>query len=536
MSYKVTGRIREAESGLGVPNLIVKVLDKDWRLDDELGGARTDAAGKFAVAYEEEDFRDLRLEREPDLYLVVRTPDNARVLYSSADQVRQEAGKAEHYEIEIDKETLGELAPQPPRSAEEATAAREGGSATSSTRPDKPFEEIPEGEAEQSEEIADLTVKLLDKRYPAPKRILRGVHPKSHGCVKAVFEVNADIAKDLQVGLFDNPGKIYDAWIRFSNAAGRLGPDVNDGKHQSRGLGVKVLDVGGEVLLDDQGAHHQDFLMITEPAFVFANVADYLRLTRIMHEHNEDLKPFFAPLNPQVPGFSEEERERTKSSLQLVRTIESTPVANPLEVQYFSAAPFLFGPDRVMKFSVKPCAGEKPQVVPENPSENYLREALIETMSRDEDVCFDFMIQVRGKDEEGLNIENASTVWDEQNFPFIKVAKITIPAPQKDIDSPAAIEHCERLTCSPWHSLVEHRPLGGINRLRKAVYIASQSQRASRVVKPEDQSKEEVTKMTHVADYVAISDTGERLRGGDSHDFEFTLPRVRIWIRTPCSP
>ncbi len=209
-----------------------------------------------------------------------------------------------------------------------------------------------------------------------------------------------------------------------------------------------------------------------------------------MHEHNDDVMPFFVPLR-DPSGVSNEELQRIERSAKLAKQIEQIPVANPLEVQYFSAAPFLFGSDRVMKFSVKPCAGVKPQVVPENPSQNYLREALIETMSLDEDVCFDFMVQVRGKGEEGLNIENASTEWDEQEFLFIKVAKITIPASQKDIDSPAVIEHCERLTYFPWHSLVEHRPLGSTNRLRNAVYIASQAHRASRVVKPEvKQSKE----------------------------------------------
>ena len=352
-----------------------------------------------------------------------------------------------------------------------------GGQSTSqsiTSPPANSFENIPAEETGQINEIAEITVKLLNKRYPAPAQCLRGVHPKSHGCVKAIFEVNADIARDLQIGLFTMPGKTYDAWIRLSNAVGQLGPDVNGERNQSRGLAIKVMDVGGSVLLDDKGAHHQDFLMITEPAFAFANVADYLRLNEILLENNEDLRPFFKP--PE--NATTEEAQRIQRTAQLVTQITQTPVANPFEVQYFGAAPFLFGPDHVMKFSVLPCDGKQAQVLPENPSDNYLREATTKRMNEDEDVCFDFMVQVRGKNEENLNIENASTVWDEEKFPFIKVAKITIPAPRKDIDSPAAIEHCEKLSYSPWHSLVEHQPLGGINRLRRAVYIASQTHRA----------------------------------------------------------
>ncbi len=67
------------------------------------------------------------------------------------------------------------------------------------------FENIPTEEAGQIKQIAELTVKLFNKRYPTPLKWLRGVHPKSHGCVKAISEVNADIAENLQVGLFFSP-------------------------------------------------------------------------------------------------------------------------------------------------------------------------------------------------------------------------------------------------------------------------------------------------------------------------------------------
>ena len=54
-----------------------------------------------------------------------------------------------------------------------------------------PFESTPDRklEEQQIQEIVDITVKLLDKRYKAAKQVLRGVHPKSHGCVNATFEV-----------------------------------------------------------------------------------------------------------------------------------------------------------------------------------------------------------------------------------------------------------------------------------------------------------------------------------------------------------
>lgn len=354
-----------------------------------------------------------------------------------------------------------------------------------------PFEHIENSDQEAKEiaETVDLTVQLLDKRYPSPDKILRGVHPKSHGCVKAWFEINSDIKQHLQVGLFSTPGKKFDAFIRFSNAAARLGPDISaTGEHGSRGMAIKVLNVGGEVLIDDHGASNQDFLMINQPVFAFANTEDYLRLTRILVKNNDNPAAFFSPLKLQDPALIEEQKrqiqayieaenisqediQRILDTFKIVQKIQASAVANPLGIQYFSAAPFLFGCNKVMKFSVRPVSQISHSEFPVNPSADYLREALSETMHKNKAIVFDFMIQVR--DDDAMDIENASSLWDENRFPFIKVAKITIPAPQVEIDLEQHKAHCESLAFTPWHSLVEHRPIGSINRLRKPVYQAS---------------------------------------------------------------
>ena len=359
-------------------------------------------------------------------------------------------------------------------------------------------------------------VKLLDKRYPLPEellkflsehypssiRTLRGVHPKSHGCVKATFTINPDIAPEFQVGLFAEPGKQFDAFIRFSNAAAVVGPDTNEkGEHGSRGMAVKVLDVGGEVLIDDNGARNQDFLMINQPMFAFANTEDYLRLDRVLDRDNDVAAGFFAPLQLQNPAISEEQRrnilayieaediseediQRIAESFRIVtQIIQKTDIGNPLGIQYFSAAPFLFGPDRVMKFSAKHCTEVPPTQSPNPLTDNYLRDALTETMNRNEDLHFDFMLQVRSEGDD-LGIENASSLWDEARYPFISVAKITIPGPQPEVDSEENIAHCEKLAFTPWHSLVEHQPIGSINRLRKSVYQASAEHRLEQPPEP----------------------------------------------------
>ena len=104
-------------------------------------------------------------------------------------------------------------------------------------------------------------------RYTAQdKQVLRQVHPKSHGCVEATFEILPDIDESLQVGLFANPGKSYQSRIRYSNASGIVGPDTEEsGAHVSRGMAIKVLGVE-ESLLDDEQVPSQDFLMINAPS------------------------------------------------------------------------------------------------------------------------------------------------------------------------------------------------------------------------------------------------------------------------------
>ncbi len=52
--------------------------------------------------------------------------------------------------------------------------------------------------------------------------------------------------------------------------------------------------------------------------------------------------------------------------------------------------------------------------------------------------------------------------------PFIKVATILIPV--QTFESAEQLKVCENLSFTPWHTLEDLRPLGGINRARKKAY------------------------------------------------------------------
>ena len=335
-------------------------------------------------------------------------------------------------------------------------------------------------EQQQIDEIADLTATLLKKRYSdTGQKVLRGVHPKAHGCVDATFQINEDIQTDLQIGLFNTPGKKYQARIRYSNATALVDNDVDISEeskkvtNKSRGMAIKVLDVepGGDFLQEDCGARNQDFLMINTPSFAFANVSDYLLLNQILVEDSDDIRRFFAPL--AGGDFTKGQQAVAAQTFKIVQQISAIPVADPLESSYFGAAPFGFGDKQVMRFTAKPRVAANPQVLPTDPPPNYLKEALDERMKQTQPVVFDFMLQVRKKNENDLVIENATQHWDEAKYPFVKVAVITITAPQTNIATGENQTACENLVFNPWHALAAHEPLGGINRLRKAVYNKS---------------------------------------------------------------
>lgn len=341
--------------------------------------------------------------------------------------------------------------------SDEAVRAEEA-KAAAPAAPLTKFEKAPQGESEQIAQIIALTTQLLQMRYPEGMA-RRGVHPKDHGCVKATFTVNPDIPPNYRAGVFATPGKKYPAWIRFSNATPFLAPDLGKGGPDSRGMAIKLIGVEGDTLLNEPGAKTQDFLLINLPAFAFPNVSEYLEVTKIQLANNDDIRPFFANMTP--------ERQKT---VAVVTKIKQTNVGNPLESSYFSAAPFLYGPDRVAKFSVAPRSAEKTPV-PQNPSTNYLREAMKKSLDPaiGKPAVFDFSVQLRN--DESLPIEDATAEWSETTAPPQKVATIEIE-PQ-NFDNAYQVTECEHMAFTPWHGLTAHQPIGGINRLRRDVYIAS---------------------------------------------------------------
>lgn len=305
-------------------------------------------------------------------------------------------------------------------------------------------------EAKYAEKISAVIEASIRKQYTTG-HARRDAHPKAHGCVKAQFHVLATVPNQLAKGMFI-PDKTYPAWIRFSNGDGDA--TRADIKGDVRGMAIKLLDVTGKKLLQDEDqASTQDFILINHPVFFANEPKRYLSLV------SDVSGGFFSKaLIPFALGI--------KGSLIAMETT-SSKISNPVQTRYWSAVPYQLGigADRLaVKYSARSCTNVV-DPIPSNPEHNYLRAALRNTLHQG-DACMDFYIQPRTSKD--MAIEDSMTEWKESQAPFYKVATIIIP--KQEFDTPEQNQFCENLSFSPWHSLAEHKPLGVTNRMRKVIY------------------------------------------------------------------
>lgn len=305
-------------------------------------------------------------------------------------------------------------------------------------------------EAADADRLAtDLSNKIQRDYHRGGAR--RDAHPKAHGCVKAKFNILADLPVDLQAGVF-RPGQSYDTVIRFSNGSPNAVGDDNSG--DTRGMAIKILEAAGAKLFADP-AHPaaQDFILISSPYFFVNGSAGYTEFFRIVNDGGL-LSLFKIPFILGLGG--------TINAGKML----SQKIDNPLNVQYYSVTPYQLGDaaqNQVVKYSTRPCAPIDTASAGDGP--NFLRHAMQDQL-HDGSACFIFGVQMRPNDS--YSVEDVITEWPEDEIPFVDVARIEIP--QQEFDTAPQNEACESMSYNPWHSVEAHRPLGTVNRMRRVVY------------------------------------------------------------------
>ncbi len=326
---------------------------------------------------------------------------------------------------------------------------------------------IPDGEAAMTQDIIQTAVRIVDQHREST-RYLRDAHAKAHGCVKAEVQVLPDLTAELRQGVFSEPGKTWQATIRLSN--GNAYPQF-DSIRDARGMAIKLLDVPGKQLLSDrQGRSEQDFVMFNHPNFFVSDVAEY-RQNVAAQADGKKAMAFFPGWDPRT--------WQVRHLFIALATLSPAP-ASPTQTTYFSVSPYKFGEGNA-KFRVMPDPDSCPAyaLAAQNQNlPNFLRSALNQQLSTDR-VPACFVLQIQRQDAgKYMPIEDTSIEWNESDAPFETVARIKLPS--QDFDTPALNLQCDNLSFNPWFGLEAHRPIGGINRLRKAVYEAVSDYRHSR--------------------------------------------------------
>jgi hypothetical protein len=300
-------------------------------------------------------------------------------------------------------------------------------------------------EAQTIDRFKAFIKEVMDKRATESGGARRRFNQtRGAGCVDAELTIPADLAAQLKVGLFAKPGT-YGARVRFANAN-----SASDREVDIRGMAVKVRGVTGDNLTP--GVSEQDFVLNSYPVMMASDAKGFLEFLSAVEEHGFETGAYFVR-HPKV--------------LQILLKARKHHSCH-LDIPYWSATPYLFGPGRAVKYRMWPTSAERSPEPGPRPSETYLTDALIARL-RDADATFELGVQFQ-TDAEKMPIEDAMEEWSERESPCQRVATLRIP--KQRFDAAEQWQACEAMRFDPWHALADHRPLGGMNRARRAIYGA----------------------------------------------------------------
>lgn len=324
------------------------------------------------------------------------------------------------------------------------------------------------GENELFKSFAERVILERQKRVAGGGELMRGFHAKPHAGLTAEFEVLPDLPEYARHGVFREP-KVFPAVVRFSNGRTDPGPDK---RPEPRGIAIKLVGVPGDKLLEDErSAVTQDFLATSHS--LTSTVRDMKQFMAFVELEKDGRVPFFQ-LARKV-GI----KEALRILANLLFTVRFSKVRSMATEHYGGTAPIKLGPYAV-KFTVRPPEGTRPPADDLNLKDpNFLREELAARL-REGDLTFDFVVQFY-VDEKRTPIEDTSVRWKPEHAPFVRLARVRVPA--CDLDDPrtkALSDEINELAFTPWHAIEEHRPLGNVMRARKIAYPASAALRRHR--------------------------------------------------------
>ncbi|MFJ2000177.1 peroxidase family protein [Streptomyces chartreusis] len=291
--------------------------------------------------------------------------------------------------------------------------------------------------------------------------VARAFHAKAPVAVEnARLRFHDDLPAALRVG-FARPGAEYPATVRLSDASGiRQG----DGSPDLRGAAVRVR-------VTEVESH--DLLATSHPVSHAANAREFVAFAKAMAGARSPLRKAFALLVklPLAVGPRTAGRMRRNVRAATRHNVDSLATET-----YWSRGAMLWGEAGPVRFLLRPAPGSAPAPAPDRGDPDFLHREFADRLARGA-VEYDLCVQ-RFVDERRTPVEDASVEWTDGMSPALPVARLTIPG--QDLDTAEALATARRiedLAFNPWYTTEEFRPLGNINRARKAAYQASSAHR-----------------------------------------------------------
>jgi Animal haem peroxidase/Catalase len=293
--------------------------------------------------------------------------------------------------------------------------------------------------------------------HGVPHGVDRAFHAKSTLATDQAELTFLKLPGDLSHG-FAQPGRTYPTIARFSNAAGT---GQSDAAPDLRGVALRVQvspEESHDLLMTNfPVSHARDAREFVEFAKATAGgrLAQQLGVLRLI----------------RLFGLRE-----TVRMLRNVMTARRQTVSSVATETYWSRGAARWGPTLAVRYLLRPEPGTVPAPRPPDDDPDYLSTEASRRLARG-DIRFELCVQ-RYVDEKSTPIENTAVEWTERVSPAEPVAVLTLPRGDlSTADALAQAQIIEKTAFNPWNTTDEFRPLGNLNRARKAVYDAGSAQR-----------------------------------------------------------
>lgn len=225
---------------------------------------------------------------------------------------------------------------------------------------------------------------------------------------------------------------------------------------------AQVFDVPGPKLREDGvDTETQDFEFNSSPVLELGNARTCRDIIALRLLHGSDGAGLDAAL-----------KKRDDYTVQNGRNV--APNVHLAAQRQYSQSAIRFG-DYVAKYRLLPTSDAQialatKAVGPQDHGATVLKDWLHDFFQHN-DATYDFQVQLLENPQE-QPIEDVRIEWDPKKYPYVTVAQVTIP--KQESFPPKRVAFWEdNNRVDVWHGLVEHKPIGSINRLRKVVYAAS---------------------------------------------------------------